>query len=188
MPKPKKIILGLVGEIASGKDTVALYLKKKYKSETVSFSQPLRDMLNLIGLEQSRINLSDLGRLLRKQFGQDVLSRAMAVKVQASKHPVITLPNVRLEEDIAWLKKLPGFYLVQIDTEAKTRFERLRKRKGQYVDDSTKTWAQFQKDSKLYTERSIRSLFPKCKYKLDNNGSLKSLHQQVDEMIKKIKK
>ena len=188
MPKPKKIILGLVGEIAAGKDTVALYLKKKYKSETVSFSQPLRDMLDLIGLEQSRINLSDLGKLLRKQFGQDILSRAMAVKVDASKAPVVTLPNVRLEEDIVWLKKLPGFYLIHIDTDGKTRFERLRKRKGQYVDDATKTWAQFQKDSRLYTERSIRSLFPKCKYKLDNNGNLKSLYQQIDEMMKKIKK
>ncbi|OQA35950.1 MAG: hypothetical protein BWY53_00660 [Parcubacteria group bacterium ADurb.Bin326] len=187
MPKPKKIILGLVGEIAAGKDTVALYLKKKYKSETVSFSQPLRDMLDLIGLEQSRINLSNLGKILRKQFGQDILSRAIAVKVSASKAPVVTLPNVRLEEDIIWLKKMPGFYLVHIDTDSKARFERLRQRR-QNVDDATKTWAQFQKDAKLYTERHIRELFPKCKYKLDNNGSLKSLHQQIDEMMKKIKK
>lgn len=187
MPKSQKIILGLVGEIASGKDTVALYLKKKYKSETVSFSQPLREILDLIGLEQSRINLSDLGRLLRKQFGQDVLSHAMAVKVQASKHLIVTLPNVRLEEDIVWLKKLPNFYLIQIDAEAKIRFERLRQRQ-QNIDDSTKTWAQFQKDAKLYTERSIKKLFPKCRYQLNNNGNLKSLHQQIDEMMKKIKK
>jgi dephospho-CoA kinase len=183
----KKIILGLVGEIASGKDTVADYLKKKYKSETVSFSQPLRDMLSLVGLEQSRINLSNLGRILRKQFGQDILSRAMAVKVDLSKAPIITLPNVRLEEDIIWLKKLPGFYLVHIDTDVKVRFERLKKRKGQYVDDATKTWAQFQKDSRLYTERNIRSLFPKCKLKLNNNGSKQELYRQIDELAKKLK-
>ncbi len=187
MPKSKKIILGLVGEIAAGKDTVALYLKKKYKSETVSFSQPLRDILNLIGLEQNRINLSNLGKILRKQFGQDVLSRAMAIKVNASKAPIVTLPNVRLKEDIIWLKKMPRFYLVHIDADSKIRFERLRKRKGQYIDDTTKTWTQFQKDAKLYTERQIRKLFSQCKYKLDNNGSLKSLYQQIDVMMKKIK-
>lgn len=188
MTKSKKIILGLVGEIAAGKDTVASYLKRKYQSETISFSQPLREILNLIGLEQNRINLSNLGKLLRKQFGKDILSKAMMVKVKNSKAPIVTLPNVRLKEDLIWLEKLPRFYLIHIDTEAKIRFERLRKRKGQYTDDATKTWEEFQKDSRLYTERSIRSLFPQCHYQLNNNGSLKFLYQQIDELIKKIKK
>ena len=186
MAKTKKIILGLVGEIAAGKDTAANYLKKKYRSKIISFSQPLREILDLIGVEQNRLNLSNLGKLLRKQFGKDVLSKTMAAKIKTSKAPIITLPNVRLKEDLIHLAKLPNFYLIGIKTDPQIRFRRLRKRKGQYTDDNTKTWEQFQKDSQLYTEKSIRSLFSKCHYQLNNNGSLKSLYQQIDELIKKI--
>src|SRR3989339_517868 len=149
---PKKIILGLVGEIASGKDTVAAYLKKKYKADTISFSQPVRDILDILYLPQTRKNMSGIGDNLRAQFGQDLLSRVIADKVRQTKAKIITLPNIRLESDLVYLKKEPGFILVRVDCEDKTRFARLKKR-SQNPDDKNKTWKQFLSDSKLYTER-----------------------------------
>lgn len=186
MTKPKKIILGLAGEIASGKDTVAAYLKKKYGGETISFSVPLRDILDRLHLLQTRINMSNLGEDLRKRFGHDILSRVIAADVISSKAKIIALPNVRLLEDIIHLKKIPGFQLVAIDTEIKTRFNRLKKRR-QNADDRTKTWPQFVKDSKLYTEIHIRNIMKKAPYRLDNNGTFKDLYKQVEELIKKLK-
>lgn len=183
-----KIILGLVGEIASGKDTVAAYLAKKYRGQTVSFSQPLRDILDLLYLPQTRINLATLGDNLRADFGQDLLSRVIADKVKNTKVKIITLPNVRLESDIVYLKKEPCFVLVRVDCEAKTRFERLKKRANQYTDDKTKTWPQFLADSKLYTEKHIRALGKRAKYSLDNNGDRKNLYRQIDKLIFKISK
>jgi len=181
-----KIVIGLVGEIAAGKDTAALYLKKKYQSETVSFSQPLRDILDIIGIEQSRGNLQDLGINLRKLFGQDILSRAIAEKIKTSQKKIFILPNVRLEQDIVWLKKIPKFILVALETDDEIRFARLKKR-GQNTDDKSKTWTQFLKDGKNPVEKHIRELMPKCRYKLSNNGSPKELQKQIDGIMKKIK-
>lgn len=182
-----KIILGLAGEIASGKDTVAAYLKKKYGSETVSFSQPLRDIADRLYLPQSRENLVWLGNDLRARFGQDILAKAVGEEVKQSQKKIIVLPNVRLPQDIKFLKKLPGFYLVAINTDAKIRYARLTKRR-QNTDDQTKTWAQFLKDSKLPTEIKIRGLAKKAKYKIDNNGTFIELNKQIDEIIRDIKK
>ncbi|MEK7072783.1 MAG: hypothetical protein AAB969_04380, partial [Patescibacteria group bacterium] len=56
-----KIILGLVGEIASGKTTVAQFLEEEFGSATISFSEPLRNILNILNLPQSRSNLVWLG-------------------------------------------------------------------------------------------------------------------------------
>jgi dephospho-CoA kinase len=184
--KSTKIILGLVGEIASGKDTVADYLKKKYGGTTISFSQPLREILDILYLPYTRENMSTLGNTLRKDFGQDLLSRVIADKVKSSKIKIISLPNVRLESDIVYLKKEPGFVLVRVDCDTKTRFDRLKARR-QNADDKSKTWKQFLADAKLYTEKHIRELGAQAKYSLDNNGDKKNLYRQIDELIKKIR-
>lgn len=182
----KKLILGLVGEISSGKDTVAAYLKKKYGAETISFSQPLRDILDKLYLPQTRKNLADLGFCLRATYGQDLLSQVIASEVEKCRKKIIVLPNVRLESDIIYLQQQPGFILVNIETDIKKRFERIKKR-GQNTDDKTKTWAEFLKDAKLPTEIHIRQLAKKCHHQLTNNGSLKELEHQIDSLIKKIR-
>jgi dephospho-CoA kinase len=184
--KPRKIILGLVGEIAAGKDTVAAYLAKKYRGQTVSFSQPLRDILDRLYLPQSRKNMAACGIALRGIFGQDLLSRVIAQEIKASHAKIVTLPNVLLESDLVYLKKEPGFVLVNIDCDIKTRFKRLKKRL-QNADDRSKTWEQFLYDAKLPTEIRIRKLAKRARYSLDNNGTKQELYKQVDQLIKKIK-
>jgi len=84
-------------------------------------------------------------------------------------------------------KKLPGFHLIGIDTDKKTRYQRLIKR-SQNTDDKSKTWAKFLKDSQLPTEVKIRQLAKKAEYRLDNNGGLEDLKKQIDEMMKQVKK
>jgi len=183
--KTQKIIIGLVGEIASGKDTVAAYLEKKYGAGIISFSQPLRDILDRLFLPYTRNNMANLGISLRGAFGQDLLSRVIADEVKAGKKKIIVLPNVRLESDLVYLRREPGFVLVSIETDIKKRFERLKKR-GQNADDRTKTWAEFLKDHRLSTEIQIKQLAAKARYQLDNNGSRPALNKQIDVLIKQI--
>lgn len=187
MNKNKKIILGLVGEIASGKDTIAEYLRKKYQSQTISFSQPLRDILDRMYLPQNRENMANLGHDLRQRFGRDIIAKAVGQEIEKSKKSIICLPNVRLKEDITYLKNKPGFFLIHIKAEPKIRYQRLTKR-SQNTDDQTKTWAQFQRDAKLPTEIQIRRVARQAKFVIDNNGNYKNLYRQTEDIIKKIKK
>ncbi len=187
MAQNSKIILGLVGEIASGKDTMADYLKAKYDSQTVSFSEPLRDILDRIYLPQSRINMANLGKKLRELFGEDILSLTIAKEAEASPKKIVCLPNVRLEGDIIHLSKMSGFVLVGINTDINLRYERLVNR-NQNSDDRTKTWEQFLKDAELPTEVMIKEMIKKAPYQLDNNGTKEDFYNQIDELIRKIER
>jgi len=181
----KKIIIGLAGSISSGKDTVAEYVVKKYDGQTVGFSQPLRDILNMIFLPVNRINLAKLAQALVDNFGGQVLSRVIAEEIKVSPKQIFVLPNIRRESDYACLINEPTFvfYLIGLNIDLKTCYERLVKREGQYVDDKTKTWEEFQRDLKLSTEVDIANLIEKSSYQLDNNGTPESLYLQIDKLI-----
>ncbi|NCN07220.1 AAA family ATPase [Candidatus Falkowbacteria bacterium] len=189
MPKKikDKIIIGLVGEMVSGKDTVADYLAKKYKSKTISFSQPLRDILDRLYLPQTRINMATLGTLLRAKFGQDLLAKTIIEGIKDSKNKIICLPNIRLESDMTELKKFKNFILISIETDQKIRYQRITKRL-QNKDDKNKTWAQFLKDSKLATETKIKKISQKAQYSINNNTNYPDLYSQVDSIMKEILK
>jgi dephospho-CoA kinase len=177
-----KLVIGLAGQIASGKDTVADYVKKKYGGETVSFSQPMRDILNRLYLPVDREHMVKVTKILIDNFGSDILSKTIATEIAKSDKQIFILPNIRREADYEHLKDNPGFILVGLEAEARTRYERLIKR-GQNEDDKTKTWEQFQKDAGLFTEVTIAPLIVKSKIKLDNNGSFEDLYKQVDKLI-----
>ena len=186
MPKPKKIILGLVGEMASGKDTAADYLAKKYRSQTISFSQPLRDVLDKIGLPQTRENMANLGTALRETFSENILEAAIIKKINSSKKPIACLPNIRLKSDFANLQKIYRVILIHINTSPKIRYQRIIKRR-QNVDDKNKTWQQFLKDSKLPTETQIRKIAKTAKFIINNDGNHQELYRQINLIMKKLK-
>jgi dephospho-CoA kinase len=180
-----KTIIGLVGEIASGKDEAAKFLTKEYGSITASFSQPLRDTLDILGLPQDRDNMINLGIDLRERFGQDILAKAVLRMVNKSDAPVACLPNVRLLSDITVFENLPGFHLIRIDADEDVRFKRLCNR-GQNPDDATKTWEEFLVDSQKPTEIAIRETAKHAQFSIENNTCIANLHKQVRAIMRVI--
>lgn len=180
----KKIVIGLAGSIASGKDTVADYVASKYSGLSVSFSQPLRDILNRIFLPINRINMSKLAQSLVDTYGGDVLSRTIAEEIKVNPKEIFVLPNIRRESDYTHMEndESLNFILVGLNTDMKTCYDRLIKR-DQNVDDKGKTWEEFQKDLQLSTEVGISNLTKKAGYQLDNNGTKEELYSQVDKLI-----
>lgn len=181
-----KIILGLIGEIASGKDEMARYLKEKYSSETFSFSDPMRKILDIMGLPQTRENIVFVAVAFREKYGADIWGKAIYEQCKNSSNNLISLPNIRLIEDTNYLREFPGFHLVNIETSPEIRYQRLTKR-SQNPDDQTKTWEQFLADSELPTEKAIRETAKHGEFHLDNNGDLASFHKQIDELMDKLK-
>ena len=181
----KKIVFGFIGPIASGKGTVCRYLINKHGAGYVRFSSILRDIANRLHIQESRENLQNLSGVLRQNFGDDLLAFAVAKDVLADTHAVVAIDGVRREPDIKELIKLPNFYLVSVDADIRTRFERITKR-SENVDDQSKTFEQFEKDNVAEAEQQIAALQEKAKFTLDNNGSLEDLYKQVDELVGRV--
>ena len=180
----RKLILGFVGEMASGKGTAVAYLKEKHGASTYSFSGMLRDILDRLYLPHTRDNMIDLSVWVRGHFGEDTMARTMANDIEKDQNHLIAVEGIRRPADIEYLKKMSGFHVVEIVADERTRYERLVKR-AQNPGDTTKTLEEFQADSQKPTEISIRDVAREATERVDNNGGAEELYGQLDELIKK---
>lgn len=180
----KKNILGLAGEIASGKGTVARYILEKYKGSSHRFSTALRDVAKRMYLEENRENLQKISTIFRENFHDNILSEVIYHDVENDNHNIVVIDGVRRMADIEFLKKIPEFKLIYIDTDMKKRYERIIQR-GENMDDNSKTFEEFKKDHEREAELQIKDLKQRADFVIDNNGSFKELNFQIDSIIKK---
>ena len=179
---PQKLIIGLVGPIASGKGEVKRYLQEKYGATEHRFSTMLRDVLDRLHLEQSRKNIQDISILLRQHFGEDLMAKVLTEDVKEDDHDLIIIDGIRRMADIKYLGELPGFNLIAIDATEQLRYERLVKR-GENAGDSQKTFADFQKESLVETELTIPGVMATAKISLENNGDLEGFRLKIDKLL-----
>lgn len=182
-----KIILGLAGEIASGKGTISKYIVKKYGGVSYRFSDPLRDILKRIHREIDRKNLHRISMALRKYFGEDIFSEVIFKDIKTDKKNVIVLDGVRRVGDIQHLKNIKGFKLIFVEADMKVRYGRLKKRK-ENKDDEEKNMRSFRKEHESEVERKIRKLKKTADFVVGNNGGTAELYRQIDQIISKISK
>ncbi|MBI5621895.1 AAA family ATPase [Candidatus Falkowbacteria bacterium] len=181
-----KIILGFVGEISSGKGTACQYLKEKYGAPSYRFSGILRDILGRLYLPIVRDNMQHMSQTLRKNFGQDTLARVIAEDVNKDSAELIAVDGVRREPDIKYLRRFAGFSLIYLTADQPIRYERIIKR-GENVDDTSKTFEQFQQDERAEAEIHILETGQTANFTINNNGTIEQLHQQIEDILKTIK-
>ena len=184
MPTNDKKIFVFCGLMASGKDTAAEYLQKKYNADIFSFTTMLNDALDRFYLEHNRDNLVKMSEIIRNTFGEDTMAKTMGKDVENAESKMVVISNARRPADIEYLSKLPNFVLIEITADPKTRYERLTKR-GQKTDDKTKTFEEFMADHQRSTELSIVEVAKQATEHIDNNGSLEDLNAQLDGLLSK---
>ncbi len=177
-----KLILAFTGEMWCGKWTAVDYLVKKYGWVSYKFSQILRDLLNRLYLEQSRENLQKISTILRKEFWEDLLSKAMYVDLKNSDNSIIILDWVRRKSDIEILQTIPYFKLVYIDVDLEIRYKRISKR-WENTDDLNKTFEQFKLEQESEAELQIVWLKKFADYIIDNNWILEDFYKKLDNIL-----
>lgn len=181
---PKKII-GLTGQIASGKGTVKKYLEEKYGARDCRFSTSLRDILLRIGEEISRENMQKISTVLRENFGQNILAKIIAKDIEKLDGDIIVIDGIRRISDIEYLKEMPGFVLIRISADPKIRYERMVKR-NENKGDNKKTIEQFLKDHESDSDKEVPIVMGIATKHIDNNGDLENLYKQIDQIMKLI--
>jgi dephospho-CoA kinase len=182
-----KIIIGLVGPIASGKDVSKKYIEEKYNASSYKFSTVLRNILNRLYLPIDRENMQNLSLDVRTRFGSDILAKVITEDAKNDKGDIVIVDGVRRMDDIMHLSGLPEFKLISIDASIQTRYERMKLR-NENKGDIDKTFEEFLDDCNKEAEQEIPVVMEKAVFKLDNNGSLSELHSQLDKIFDEIKK
>lgn len=182
-----KLVIVFAGQMGSGKDSAAFYLRDKYGASIYSFSTMLEDALRRFYLEFNRNNLVKMSEMLRETFGDNIMAKTMAQDVEKDPNKLIVISNARRIADIEFLAKFPNYILSEIYADVETRYNRVNNR-GQRPDDTTKTFEQFKEDQKRSTEISIAELLKQATEKIDNSGTPEEFHKQLDKLIEKYKK
>jgi dephospho-CoA kinase len=181
-----KIIIGFVGQIASGKEVSKKYLEERYGASSHRFSTMLRDILTRLYLPITRENLQNLSLDLRTRFGGDTLERVIFEDVNQDQRAIVIVDGIRRTDDIAKFKALPNFYLISLETSTANRYARAVKRNENSGDD-TKTLTQFITEDAREAEAEIPAVMASAHYKLNNDGTLADLYQQIDQIVTTIK-
>lgn len=180
-----KIILGIAGEIASGKGTVAKHIEEKHSGSSHRFSTALRDVARRMHLEESRENLQKISTIFRENFNDNILSEVICQDVAEDTKQIIVIDGVRRMADIDRLKSLAGFKLVFIDANVDIRYQRIINRR-ENSDDEQKTYAEFVADHEREAESQVEDLKNYADFVVDNEGTFLELYHQVDKIISEL--
>jgi dephospho-CoA kinase len=177
-----KIVIGLAGEMACGKGTVAKHIAENYKASSYRFSTMLRDVIKRLYIEEKRENIQKMSTILRQNFGENLFAKVMAEDVEKDQSEVIVVDGIRRLTDIEYLKKNPSFKFVYIDADIQKCYERIIKR-GENVDDQNKTFEEFEKEHHQESESQIKELRNYADYVIDNNDDYNKLYDQINKII-----
>lgn len=182
-----KLVLAILGMPAAGKGTTANFIKEKLKDKNVKiirYSDSLAEALRIFLPEIGRKDFQWFANSIRDRFGDNILARAVEKKVKKGDFDVAILDGARVrgDEEIA---RQNGWKLVYVDAPVEVRWERAQKRLEK-SDDSV-TLEKFKELDKGRTEVEIQEIGSRANFRLDNNGTLKQLENQVDDFLKQLK-
>ena len=177
-----KLILGLTGQIGSGKGFLCDYLVEAYGAERFKFSTYLSRALQAMGLEPSRDNFIRMSEVLRTGFGENALSHAVARDASMSTAPLAVIDGLRRLEDLTNLKPLPNFRLAAVEAEQRIRYARIANR-GEKSDELALSWEDFLANEQRSTEQTVPHTMAHAHIRLQNNGEPHTLKKQVDALM-----
>ncbi|MCB9813380.1 MAG: AAA family ATPase [Pseudomonadales bacterium] len=181
-----KIIIALVGPIASGKGTISEFLKSK-GFKYFSLSDVVRNEAQARGLAMTRKNLQDVGNDLRESFGGAVLVEKIANEIK--KHDLVVIDGVRNPQEVVTIKDSLGGKIVHISAYKNRRLERYIERAKVRGEDSASASKFKQVDARDLgvgedgNGQQVSECLELADYKLVNNSSIFDFYKSCQEML-----
>ncbi|HLC43562.1 MAG TPA: dephospho-CoA kinase [Patescibacteria group bacterium] len=176
------MIIGIVGSIASGKDTVADYLKTK-NFKAISLSDILRKIMREEGQEMTTANMTEFGNNLRNEKGHGFLAEKAVKEIKSGDDVVIT--SIRQVGEIEFLRNQSEFTLIRLDAPTEIRLKRLieRNREG-----DIKNMAELQEIEAKQADgtgggMNMTKCFTMADKEIINDGTFEDLNTKIDKLI-----
>lgn len=184
-----KIIIGITGTIGAGKGTVSEYLVKQGFKHFSAREDVINKELLTRGLEINRDNMVAVANDLRVKHGPSYVAERLFEMAEQSNANCV-LESLRTEGEIISLRKKGEFYLFAIDAKQKTRYERVQIRKNSQSDDvgfeKFKSQEKTEMTSNDPTKQNLQRCIEIADYIIENNDSIETLYEKVDEILNKI--
>jgi dCMP deaminase len=177
--------IGVAGLNASGKTECVRALEAR-GFYPVSLSDVIREELAREESEPTRERMIEKGRALRERFGPAILAERVLGRLPPDRNHVID--SIRHPAEVEALKSAGEFLLVWVETEARTRYERLRARGRVGEEISFEEFEEIQERELRSSEESgqqllaVRELADEV---IENNAGLDALHAQLQRILER---
>ncbi len=183
----KKIVIGLVGETGSGKDTVAHYLKRKYGTHDLRFSLPMKRALKFFFENPKKSDQNWFYQVLKERFGEDILHLGIRRFIDQHDEGVMCINGLRMPSDYEFVRSFEHSYVIYITADQKLRWQRAYNR-GEKADDQ-QSFEDFQNfESTAETERAVPEIGSKADFAIKNETTMDHLLTEVDKAMEEILK
>lgn len=190
MANSPQVVLGFVGRYCAGKGMAIAYLAEKYGFLTSSCSDRIREEIRKNSQEITRENLQTTAGRMRKELGPAVLAIKTWQFIQENSPEKAAIDSIRGLEEVDYFKaNVPNFYLVAIDVDQRTRFERMLERTKLEGRADLKTWEEFVRSEERDNNqdgRNIDGCIKRADFTIENNGTTEEFYQKIDQLLKKI--
>ena len=176
------MIIGLVGNYCSGKDSIAEILVEM-NFYHISFSNLIREELKRRKQEVTRDNLIKVGNELREKEGRDVLAKKALEQVKDGENYVFT--SVRNPGEVELLRKRNDFLLINVTAPDKVRLQRLISRNR---ENDPRTLAELKKKEALENTndpnaQQLDKVAKSAKVVINNDSTKEKLDEKVHKLV-----
>ena len=183
------MILCVIGEIGSGKTTVAQMLGRK-RFQVIELGDVVRESMRSKGMPIDRKSIRDYALKMRLRYGKDVFAKHTARLIKGKKRNVAIF-GVRSDYELKYLKRhLKHLKTVAIFASEKVRFLRIKKRKKHEDPKTIKEFIWLERkeergymNSQKERKHGILTVIKNADYVLANTGTLQELERSLDRLI-----
>jgi len=179
-----KLILGLTGMPASGKSTVADYLKKKKDVTYIHMSDFIWQELERQNIKKTNITGSMYGLYMHEIYKDQPIIKWTDQQIAKAKTKIILLDSIRALDQHLHFDKKNNYKLISVVTGPDPRFQREAKRK-RFGETITKKMFQSRDTDEL--ERGIGKVIALSDYYIDGNQPISPMLEESEKLFRKIK-
>jgi dephospho-CoA kinase len=184
------IIIGITGTLGAGKGTIVEYLVGKKGFTHFSVRAFLIDEIIKRGMIVNRDNMVIVANELRAKHSPSYITEQLFVQASKSGNNCV-IESIRTPGEAEELKKKGNFYLIAVDADRTTRYERIHKRQSETDNISFETFLDNEEREMKSTDpnkQNIMSCMGMSDFVLFNNRTVEDLQKIVDTIISQILK
>lgn len=187
--KSPQLVIGLIGEQWSGKDTFAKLIQEMAlpkKVEIISFSAILTEILNNWSIpSQPRENRRKLAEFMKKAFDKygNALANIIRQRISNSSSDIVILISLKWYDDVEMVKQFPKNIIVYITATLDNRYRRRQKAKKEQIDYEGESYYRFVLEENDPGDLLVTQIGrEQADVKIDNNGTMEEFVEQVKKI------
>jgi dephospho-CoA kinase len=181
-------IIGITGTLGAGKGTIVDYLLKEKGFSHFSVRHFLLGEIRKRNLPENRDSMVVVANELRRLNSPSFITDQLYLQAISSGTNAV-IESIRTPGEIDSLRHTGNFYLFAVDSDPKTRFERIKKRNSETDQIDFSTFIQNEQREMNSTDPNSQNL-QKCREMADfvflNDGTINELYEKVKAVLREI--